>query len=175
MCPEIAAGTVKFFDPKRRFGFVGLENGSEVFIHERIVVAAGIKQFESGDGVTIEYRKREKGYNTVRICRHTPWFQRVDEFIVGQVVHYDPDYRRGFVRMTSKSKETFFFHTNALVSGAEVSGVEVGQSVLFLPGKDKQRRLCVLSMVLCNVEQLFVQEVEEPVQKLIAHAYAQAS
>jgi cold shock protein len=62
-------GTVKFFDARRGFGFIALDDGSpEVFVHVTAVEQAGLTTLNEGqrvsfDVVTDEKRGKTKAHN----------------------------------------------------------------------------------------------------------------
>ena len=62
-------GTVKFFDARRGFGFIALDDGSpDVFVHVTAVEQAGLKTLNEGqrvsfDVVTDEKRGKTKAQN----------------------------------------------------------------------------------------------------------------
>ena len=62
-------GTVKFFDARRGFGFIALDDGSpEVFVHVTAVEQAGLTTLNEGqrvsfDVVTDEKRGKTKAQN----------------------------------------------------------------------------------------------------------------
>jgi cold shock protein len=62
-------GTVKFFDARRGFGFIALDDGSpDVFVHVTAVEQAGLTTLNEGqrvsfDVVTDEKRRKTKAQN----------------------------------------------------------------------------------------------------------------
>ena len=62
------AGTVKFFDPARGFGFVVPdEDGPEVFVHASIVFRSGMTDLEPGQRVFVRAESAERGLQAARI------------------------------------------------------------------------------------------------------------
>ena len=51
----MATGTVKFFDPKRGFGFIAPDNGDkDVFVHISAVERAGLGSLTDGQKISYE-------------------------------------------------------------------------------------------------------------------------
>jgi len=51
----MATGTVKFFDPKRGFGFIAPDNGDkDVFVHISAVERAGLGSLSDGQKISYE-------------------------------------------------------------------------------------------------------------------------
>ncbi len=57
----MARGTVKWFDPKKGFGFVVNEDGIDVFIHYTSIEGEGFRCLKSGQEVAYEEKISEKG------------------------------------------------------------------------------------------------------------------
>ncbi len=55
------SGTVKWFDPRKGFGFVTSEDGSEAFVHESDLADAQVRVLREGEAVTFEIEVEEKG------------------------------------------------------------------------------------------------------------------
>jgi CspA family cold shock protein len=55
-------GTVKWFDPKKGYGFIGVEGRrKDVFVHFSQIVADGYKQLQENDRVEFEIGSTAKG------------------------------------------------------------------------------------------------------------------
>ncbi|MBM3564587.1 MAG: cold-shock protein [Alphaproteobacteria bacterium] len=55
-------GTVKWFNPTKRFGFIAPEDGSkDVFVHISAVEKAGLKTLSEGQKVKFDLGTDEKG------------------------------------------------------------------------------------------------------------------
>ena len=52
-------GTVKFFDPRREFGFIAGEDGKEYFVHQT-GLAEGVT-INEGDSVTFDVEEGDRG------------------------------------------------------------------------------------------------------------------
>ena len=55
-------GVVKWFDPKKGFGFIELEDGSgDVFVHYSAITGEGFKTLVEGDSVSFNVVEGKKG------------------------------------------------------------------------------------------------------------------
>ena len=54
-------GTVRWFNNKKGYGFIGRENGPDVFVHYSAIVGEGYKTLNEGDRVTFEIVPGQKG------------------------------------------------------------------------------------------------------------------
>ncbi len=57
----MAKGTVKWFNEKKGFGFIGQEGGADVFVHFSAIQAEGFKNLAEGDRVTFDVTDGAKG------------------------------------------------------------------------------------------------------------------
>lgn len=55
-------GTVKWFNNRKGFGFLQLDNGDDVFVHYRSITGSGYKSLEEGQQVQFTLQKGEKGW-----------------------------------------------------------------------------------------------------------------
>lgn len=55
------AGTVKWFNNAKGYGFLGRDNGKDVFIHFSSIQADGYKSLKEGDPVEFDIIQGEKG------------------------------------------------------------------------------------------------------------------
>jgi cold shock protein len=58
---KIANGTVKWFSPKKGYGFITMEDGQEVFVHYSAIDGAGFRSLEQGERVEFEVAQGPKG------------------------------------------------------------------------------------------------------------------
>ena len=58
---EKVAGTVKWFNNDKGFGFITREGGADVFVHHQDIVGEGHKTLSEGQKVTMEVVQGEKG------------------------------------------------------------------------------------------------------------------
>ncbi len=57
----MANGTVKWFSPKKGYGFITMEDGQEVFVHYSAIDGAGFRSLEQGERVEFEVAQGPKG------------------------------------------------------------------------------------------------------------------
>jgi CspA family cold shock protein len=61
-------GKVKWFDPKKGFGFITPEGNTEdVFVHHSAIVMDGYKTLNDGQAVTFETQQGKKGLQAVNV------------------------------------------------------------------------------------------------------------
>ena len=60
-------GKVKWFDPKKGYGFIVAEDGKEVFVHYTGIVKEGFKALSEGQLVTYEIGTGTKGEQAVNV------------------------------------------------------------------------------------------------------------
>jgi CspA family cold shock protein len=54
-------GTVKWFNPKRGYGFITGEDGSDIFVHYSAIQADGYKKLKTRADVTFDVDKDDQG------------------------------------------------------------------------------------------------------------------
>jgi CspA family cold shock protein len=54
-------GVVKWFNPKKGYGFITSEDGKEIFVHFSSLQGEGFKTLREGDEVKFEITQGEKG------------------------------------------------------------------------------------------------------------------
>ena len=57
----MANGTVKWFNDHKGYGFIGQEDGPDVFVHHSAINASGYKSLNEGDRVTFDIVQGNKG------------------------------------------------------------------------------------------------------------------
>ena len=61
-------GTVKWFNPKKGFGFITSDDGTDIFVHKSDVEYAGFKKYlEEGLKVTFEVKETPKGKQAIKV------------------------------------------------------------------------------------------------------------
>jgi len=69
VCP---AGTVKWFDNRKGYGFIETEDGGEdIFVHYSSVSMEGYKTLEEGERVMFDVDQGDKGLRAVNVRRAT--------------------------------------------------------------------------------------------------------
>ena len=64
-------GTVKWFNPKKGYGFISRENGEDVFVHFKSIQDQGFRTLEEGDRVEFEVASSQKGFEAKEVKRLT--------------------------------------------------------------------------------------------------------
>jgi CspA family cold shock protein len=60
-------GKVKWFDAAKDYGFIGREDGTDVFVHYSAIQSEGYKSLQEGDEVEFEIEQGPKGPQAVRV------------------------------------------------------------------------------------------------------------
>jgi len=66
---EQATGTVKWFDPRKGFGFIIGPDGQDIFTHYSAIEGDGFRVLKDGSEVTYDAEKTEKGWKATRVAR----------------------------------------------------------------------------------------------------------
>ena len=62
-------GTVKWFNNAKGFGFIGREDGPDVFVHYSALIAEGYKSLQEGDIVEFEIVDGQKGPQAANVVK----------------------------------------------------------------------------------------------------------
>lgn len=62
-------GTVKWFNNAKGFGFIGREDGPDVFVHYSAIQSQGYKSLQEGDPVEFEVGQGQKGPQAENVTR----------------------------------------------------------------------------------------------------------
>ncbi len=54
-------GTVKWFNPRKGYGFIATDDGRDIFVHYSSISGDGFKTLAEGDPVTFEVVEGDKG------------------------------------------------------------------------------------------------------------------
>ena len=64
-------GTVKWFNNSKGYGFIGRNNGPDVFIHYSAILADGYRTLSEGDSVEFEIIDGPKGPQAANVRKMT--------------------------------------------------------------------------------------------------------
>jgi cold shock protein len=62
-------GTVKWFNNAKGYGFIGRENGPDVFVHYSAISGEGYKSLQEGDAVEFEIVQGQKGPQAANVSK----------------------------------------------------------------------------------------------------------
>jgi CspA family cold shock protein len=65
-------GTVKWFDPRKGFGFVIGPEGQDIFVHFSAIQGEGFRVLKDGSKVSYDAVKSDKGWKATRVSRVDP-------------------------------------------------------------------------------------------------------
>lgn len=65
-------GKVKWFDPKKGYGFIIGEQGQDVFVHYSSIEGDGFRALRDGEVVDYELVKGDKGHQARNVKRNAP-------------------------------------------------------------------------------------------------------
>jgi len=63
----MAEGKVKWFDEKKGFGFISMENGEDVFVHFSEIEVDGFKTLTQDQKVSFEIKESDKGLQATHV------------------------------------------------------------------------------------------------------------
>jgi cold shock protein len=66
---EHMKGTVKWFNNAKGYGFIGREDGPDVFVHYSAITAEGYKTLQEGDQVEFEITQGQKGPQAANVSK----------------------------------------------------------------------------------------------------------
>jgi len=62
-------GKVKWFDPKKGYGFIIGDEGQDVFVHYTSIIGDGFRALKDGEMVDYEMVKGDKGFQARNVMR----------------------------------------------------------------------------------------------------------
>lgn len=64
-----AEGVVKWFDPRKGFGFIVGPDGQDIFVHYSCIEGDGFRALKDGSTVTYSATLSEKGWHATKVVR----------------------------------------------------------------------------------------------------------
>jgi CspA family cold shock protein len=65
-------GKVKWFNPRKGYGFIGTDDGRDVFVHYSSIAGDGFKTLDEGDTVQFDVVEGEKGLRATNVVCKSP-------------------------------------------------------------------------------------------------------
>jgi cold shock protein len=62
-------GTVKWFNNSKGYGFIGQDEGADVFVHYSAIEGDGFKSLQEGDSVEFEIVQGQKGPQADKVIK----------------------------------------------------------------------------------------------------------
>lgn len=66
---ERMKGTVKWFNNAKGYGFIGREDGPDVFVHYSAITTEGYKSLKEGEEILFEITEGEKGPQAANVVK----------------------------------------------------------------------------------------------------------
>jgi len=152
----VAAGAVEaqviWFNVSKGFGFVKLSAGREVYLHARVLEAAGSRGVSEGTHLKVTIEDGQRGQQVSQVleigeqaAKPSVTARRADEPTAetdaqleseGTVKWYNPEKGFGFIAPDAGEKDVFVHATALTRSG--ISVLVEGQKVLFQSGQGKK-------------------------------------
>jgi cold shock protein len=66
---ERLKGTVKWFNNAKGYGFIGRNDGADVFVHYSAITSEGYKSLQEGDQVEFEISEGQKGPQAANVTK----------------------------------------------------------------------------------------------------------
>jgi len=65
-------GKVKWFNPRKGYGFIAATDGRDAFVHYSDIEGGGFKTLDEGDEVSFEIVEGEKGPRAINVVQKSP-------------------------------------------------------------------------------------------------------
>ena len=65
----MAEGTVKWFNPRKGYGFISTEDGKDIFVHYADIAGEGYRTLVEGDEVSFDVVEGEKGLRAENVVQ----------------------------------------------------------------------------------------------------------
>jgi CspA family cold shock protein len=62
-------GIVKWFNPKKGYGFIGTPDGRDIFVHYSNISSEGFKTLDEGERVTFDIVEGERGLRAENVVQ----------------------------------------------------------------------------------------------------------
>ena len=62
-------GQVKWFDPRKGFGFIVGPEGQDIFVHFTVIEGDGFRVLRDGSGVVYDAERSDKGWRATLVAR----------------------------------------------------------------------------------------------------------
>jgi CspA family cold shock protein len=68
--PFMSDGKVKWFNPRKGYGFIATSDGRDIFVHYSSISSDGYKTLSEGDPVTFDVVEGDKGLRAENVVAH---------------------------------------------------------------------------------------------------------
>jgi CspA family cold shock protein len=65
----MAKGKVKWFNTKKGYGFIEMEDGKDIFVHHSEIQSQGFRALDEGETVEFEVRQSPKGMHAANVVK----------------------------------------------------------------------------------------------------------
>jgi CspA family cold shock protein len=66
---ENIEGHVKWFDPRKGFGFIVGPSGQDIFVHYTVIQGDGFRVLKDGSAVRYDAQRTDKGWKATKVTR----------------------------------------------------------------------------------------------------------
>lgn len=117
---QMIEATVKWYNPKKGYGFVNYEGFPDIFLHCSTLDAVGLKTIFEGDKIVCDIIKNQEGYQIIKI--HEVKFDHSEDDIsinediydvLGEIKWYNSMRGFGFI-YSAKDGSEIYFHSSIL-------------------------------------------------------------
>lgn len=125
-------GVVNWFNGQKGYGFIKIEDGTDIFVHHTGIDCAGHRTLHKGARVKLEIRNTERGPKAVDVTLIGAGNELSNELRVGTIKHLSREKGYGFIT-EFESQTDLFFHASQ-VNGICFDDLQVGNRVSFYAG-----------------------------------------
>jgi CspA family cold shock protein len=65
----MSKGKVKWFNAQKGYGFIEMENGKDIFVHQNEIQGGGYKSLDEGESVEFDVKQGDKGDYAANVTR----------------------------------------------------------------------------------------------------------